>query len=102
MATEEVEYQVEGKTAKFRIRQVKYGEWQKVMRASGTGNVEMIGNTTKGRIDTTQLTDELMKLAVEKMGDVDFHDLTAVDGMDLQDRVLELNGMGKRQPFRAE
>lgn len=96
---EEVEYQVDGKPTKFRIRVVKYGEWQKVMKDTGSGSVEMLGNITKGKVDTVRLMDEIMKLAVS--GDIDFHELSAGDGMDLQDRVLAVNGMKTSQPFRA-
>jgi hypothetical protein len=100
MAEQEVEYEIDGKMVKFHLRRVKFGEWQKVMQNTGSGNVEMLGNITKGKIDTTRLMDDLMKLSVT--GDRDFHDLSIGDGMDLQNKVLDLNGMGEKKSFRVE
>lgn len=99
---EKVEYELNGKRVTFTIKKVTYGQWQKVMSASGSGNVELLGNVTKGRIDTTKMTDELMKIAVSSDSGADFHDLSMADGMDLQDRVMVVNGLSQNEPFRAQ
>ncbi len=102
MAEQEAVYQVDGKELKYKIKRVKYGDWQKVMQSSGSGNVELLGNITKGKIDTTRLMDDLMKLSVESLSGVDFHDLPMACGMDLQEKVLSFNGMNEQKPFRSE
>lgn len=91
-------YQVDGRQVEFKLRRLKFGEYQKIV---GTiGQVELINGTTRGRIDTTKLVDELMKATVS--GEVDFHQLDVADGLDLQEKVLAFNGMGGIENFRTE
>ena len=97
-ATKEVEYTLDGKTVKFIIKKINYGEYQKI--ASSAGNMELIGGQTRGKIDTTKFADEVMKAAVS--GPVDFHQLDVGDGIDLQTKVFDFNGMGETKSFPAE
>jgi hypothetical protein len=99
VAEREVTYQVNGQPVTYKYRRLRYGEYQQIM--GSIGQVELVGGVTRSKVDTTKMIDELMKKAVS--GAVDFHELDMVDGLDLQEKVLEFNGMGGNQPsFRPE
>jgi hypothetical protein len=97
VAEQEVEYNVDGKKVQFKIRRIKYGEYQKIIASAG--NVELIGGVSKSKIDTMKLVDEIMKISVT--GTMDYHELDVQCGTDLQAKVMAFNGMGVEEPFRA-
>jgi hypothetical protein len=102
MSEIETEYVVNGKPTKFYIRRLKFGEYQKAMGSMST--VELMGGISRGKLDMTKLVDELMKASVRaEDGKTDFHELDVTDGLDLQAKVLEYNGMGSTPgTFREE
>jgi hypothetical protein len=100
MAENEVVYEVNGKQTKFTYRRITFREYQKAM--SSVGNVELLGGTTRSKFDLIKVMDEIMKASVVGESGADFHDLSVVDGTDLQNRVMVLNGLGGGvEPFRS-